>query len=533
MIDDPAYDRLRQKARHLSEGETCTLTAKEQADLLRMVHDLEISRAELFDLYESAPIAYATLNPKGIILRANAMARNLLNIDQRSDTGRGFSSFVIPEDWGSYFRRIRNLSEEKTSDFFDLRIVGPARRPITVHVQAAAQFDRQGNLTACQLTFFDVSDRRRQERQLRRLNEQLDMASKAADLGIWNFDPVNRKVIWNDRLYRLLGLEPGDGLEDGERFFGFIHPEDRRGIIKGMDALLKSDRDDIMEDFRIIRADGVIRWMASRGRIYRDVEGQPIHISGINYDITERKHIEAHQSLVQRQLATQLKETQRLNEELSQYAYVVSHDLKEPLRAIRNYVDFLSEDLAAGLSGPQKQYLDGLKSAADHGNTLIGDLLAFSRLERAVCKKEHLDLADLMVQIRTFLQPGSEAEITIEAAWPPIVADRTLLWQILQNLLSNAIKFNDHTPKRVEIGWRAAPDDRIDIYVRDNGIGIDPQYQDKIFGIFQRLHTQRQFDGTGIGLAIVRKAAHLIDGTVRLESEPGKGSIFTLNLPRK
>jgi signal transduction histidine kinase len=117
--------------------------------------------------------------------------------------------------------------------------------------------------------------------------------------------------------------------------------------------------------------------------------------------------------------------------------------------------------------------------------------------------------------------------------WPDFSIDRTLLKQILQNLISNGVKFNERNPKRIEIGWQAAPGDTIDIFVCDNGIGIEPQYREQIFRIFQRLHTDRAYEGTGIGLAIVQKAVNKLGGTVRLESEPGKGSTFTLRLPRK
>jgi signal transduction histidine kinase len=117
--------------------------------------------------------------------------------------------------------------------------------------------------------------------------------------------------------------------------------------------------------------------------------------------------------------------------------------------------------------------------------------------------------------------------------WPDFSVDRTLLKQILQNLVANGVKFNERNPKRIEIGWQAAPGDTIDIFVRDNGIGIEPQYREQIFRIFQRLHTNRAYEGTGIGLAIVQKAVNKLGGKVRLESEPGKGSTFIIRLPRE
>jgi signal transduction histidine kinase len=202
------------------------------------------------------------------------------------------------------------------------------------------------------------------------------------------------------------------------------------------------------------------------------------------------------------------------------------------MRAIRNYADFLIEDLADKVSGNQKQYLDRLKMAVAQGDALIDALLGFSRIGRAALENETLDLPDLVSEIRYILMPAADVEIHVDSTFPTVVADRILLKLILQNLIANAIKFNRSAPKRVAIGWQPAPGNRLDIHVRDNGIGIDPQYREKIFRIFQRLHNQRDYDGTGIGLAIVRKAAHLLGGTVQVASEPGKGSIFTVRLPK-
>jgi signal transduction histidine kinase len=191
----------------------------------------------------------------------------------------------------------------------------------------------------------------------------------------------------------------------------------------------------------------------------------------------------------------------------------------------------LYEDLTDTLTGDQKKYLEGLKTAVDQGDNLINDLLNLSRMDLVPLEMEAADVPGTVAEVRSLLALPDEVEITVEMKWPDFSVDRTLLKQILQNLISNGVKFNEHNPKRIEIGWQAAPGDTIDIFVRDNGIGIETQYREQIFRIFQRLHTDRAYEGTGIGLAIVQKAANKLGGTVRLESEPGKGSTFTLRLP--
>jgi PAS domain S-box-containing protein len=371
------------------------------------------------------------------------------------------------------------------------------------------------------------------QKRIHELHELLEMAARAAEIGVWNYDLERGTTNWNEQLYRLLGLPPREGTEDPERFFEFVHPEDRTGKITALQAILTNSDDEIDEEFRILRADGNIRWLAARGRLYRDESGRVVRISGIYYDITERNQAEETERLVQIQMATQLSDTERVNEELSQLVYAVTHDLKGSLRALRHYADFLFEDLADALTGEQKTYLVGMKKAVEQGDALINSLLNFSRIGRVPLEREAADVPDVVNEIRAVLDPPPDVEIAVESNWPDFFVDRTLLKQILQNLVANGIKFNQHTPKRIEIGWQPAPNDRIEIFVRDNGIGIASQYWDQIFRIFQRLHTHRDYDGTGIGLAIVQKAAQKLNGSVRLESEPGNGSTFYVELPRE
>jgi PAS domain S-box-containing protein len=501
--------------------------------LRKLSRDLETAGMDLFDYLDFIPVAFVRLSQKGIIEKINSAARQLLAGSERSLIGAPFSNFVKPEDHGIYFGGIKNIATKNSLSSFDMHLVNAKNKAFHALVQVEPKFEPTGKFSHWHLAFFDATEARLQDMRLKEVHEQLEMAARSAELGVWNYDLANGKSKWNGQLYRLLGLEPREGPEDAGRFFEFIHPEDRTGSIANVSAVLDSSIDHIKEEFRVVRADGKTRWLASRGRIYRDESGRVTRISGINFDITERKKDEEAVRLAQLQLTVQLAETERINEELSQYAYVVSHDLKAPLRAIRNYADFLYDDLAATLTGDQKKYLEGLMTAVDQGDKLINDLLSYSRIDRVPLEIEATDVPTVVGDIRSLLDLPAEVEITVNSQWPDFSVDRTLFKQILQNLISNGVKFNQRNPKRIEIGWQAAPENRIDIFVRDNGIGIDPQYRQQIFRIFQRLHTDRDYEGTGIGLAIVRKAAQKLGGAVRLESEPGKGSTFYIRLPQE
>lgn len=221
------------------------------------------------------------------------------------------------------------------------------------------------------------------------------------------------------------------------------------------------------------------------------------------------------------------------NQELSHYAHVVSHDLRTPLRAIHNYADFLQEDLGSSLGSEQKVYLDAMLRAVREAEALVSDILELSQISR---RKIRLEPVDMTLLVRELLAAfKTEAHVLIEASaeWPVIEAEPTLVRQIFLNLVGNALKYNTSLPKKVVLGWRSVDNGGYEFYVRDNGIGIAPAYHDQIFNMFERLHTHNEYEGTGIGLAIVKKCVARLSGSIRLESEPGKGSTFFVKLPAR
>jgi light-regulated signal transduction histidine kinase (bacteriophytochrome) len=265
--------------------------------------------------------------------------------------------------------------------------------------------------------------------------------------------------------------------------------------------------------------------------IQKDAGGRPLYRIGVMRDISEQKQNEENLAVQQKKLADKVLELEQSNAELSEYAYVVSHDLKAPLRAIRNYTDFLIEDLQGQLSGEQGTYLEGLKKAVTQGDELIRDLLNFAHIGQAFNKPEAIDLQDLVDEVYQALELCDGKQVIVRSDCPSLTADRMLLKLILINLIANGLKFNRSAEKRIELACRAVPGGRVELRVSDNGIGIETQYHVQIFRVFQRLHTDTAYEGTGIGLAIVKKAVAHMGGSVRLESTPRDGSTFIVNLP--
>lgn len=324
-----------------------------------------------------------------------------------------------------------------------------------------------------------------------------------------------------------------------EEIFGYTEAEALgRNISFLMPASYRDEHDDSLARYL---GTGQARFIGTR----REVQGVrksgeifPLEISiadsqlatrriftGVVRDISRRKQNE-------QAIKARSEELIRANEELSQFAHVVSHDLKAPLRAISNYSTWLAEDLDdTVLSEDHREYLRELRLAVQQAETLIEDLLEFSRIGRQETSRERVSLPRFFRQLINSLELGGEAAVSVQAELPEIDSVPVLLKQIFQNLIINAVKYNTSPIKLVNIEGQGLPDGGWEIAVRDNGIGIDPRFHERVFQIFQRLHTREEFDGTGIGLAIVKKAARQLGYEVRLESAPGAGSTFFIVIP--
>lgn len=242
-------------------------------------------------------------------------------------------------------------------------------------------------------------------------------------------------------------------------------------------------------------------------------------------DITKRKRAE-------QDVLYYMNELKQINKDLSQYIYAVSHDLRAPLRAIHNYADFLHQDIGESLNGDTQTYLIELGNAICEAEKMVDDLLKLSRIDRKNIFNEKTDIGTVISKLIEIRYKQEAIEITMCRDWPIIEAPVVLIRQIFANLISNAVKFNKSPIKKIELGWKSVDEEKYEIYVRDNGIGIDPRYNERVFGLFERLHLNEDYEGTGIGLAIVKKAVNILKGSIRLESEAGKGSTFYVTLPK-
>jgi len=250
------------------------------------------------------------------------------------------------------------------------------------------------------------------------------------------------------------------------------------------------------------------------------------HVLSAIVDLTYSKQIE-------RSLSTQAQELKRSNAELEQFAYVASHDLQEPVRVLRSYTELLSQRYPDRFDAKGRKYMGYIIEGAELIHQLVNDLLLYSRVGKAEIDQVKLDPNVIVGRaISMFASPFEQRDVHITCDRLPIVCGTSsLLAQLFQNLIGNALKFHGKNPPRVHIG---CADDHTEwrFFVRDNGIGIDPKYVERIFLLFQRLHERGKYPGTGIGLAIAKRIVEHHGGRIWVESAEGTGSTFFFTLPK-
>lgn len=244
-------------------------------------------------------------------------------------------------------------------------------------------------------------------------------------------------------------------------------------------------------------------------------------------DISERKEQE-------RRIAQYVLMLQKSNQELDEFAYIASHDLKEPLRGLNNNAIFLKEDLGDRLDNAGSRRLDRISFLANRMERLVDDLLYYSRLGRQALAMQETDLNAVIADIAETIQATQheeEVRIVVPEPLPAIVCDRPRVAELFRNLITNAVKYNNEPVKRIEIGSDKGEDGRLVFHVRDNGIGIDPRFHDEIFRIFRRLNSEEDAArGSGVGLTFVRKIIERHGGGIWLDSAPGAGTTFHFTL---
>lgn len=414
---------------------------------------------------------------------------------------------------------------------FEVELLTATGRRIWVHSIGEATYEN-GRIVGLTGTFQDVDEKRRAEIALRDSEHRLETALVNSNVGLWDWNITSGTVVYSPTWKTQLGYSAREPWNSFEAWEKLVHPDDLQPATDHLNEYLAGEGDYFQVIIRMRHADGKYRWIRSRAKAQRNLDGTPERMVGVHVDITDQ--IEVGMALEEKadELSHAVAALEQSNEDLQQFAYVASHDLQTPLRGISGYAGFLKEDFADQLDDEAVRYIDSITDGCQRMRTLINDLLTYSRVDAGPNPFETIDLGEIVDEIAQVFEASIDvADYKVEIEQLPILTgDRSQMSQLLQNLIGNALKYRGEQAPRIRIfseqtesGWK--------IGVTDNGIGIDPAQHQKIFEPFRRLHNQREYPGTGIGLAICRRIVERHGGQIWIESAAGQGSSFYFTLP--
>ncbi len=368
------------------------------------------------------------------------------------------------------------------------------------------------------------SELRESIRKIEESETRFRMIFDSSAVSIILTDRKENIVLCNPFTFHLLGMSSGDLLG---RPVSSLYPKDEWKKIRSQNIRQLGVKHHL--ETKVIDKSGRLVDVDVSISVLKDGEGKIIGSIGIMRDITERR-------MAERQRAELMRDLEMTNKELDDFTYIVSHDLKEPLRNIDAFSKFIMSDYKDKLTGSALNYLERVRANAARMFTLIEDLLKLSRIDRKKNPFEKAEVNGIIREVKDRLEYAikkKKAKIIVKGKMPSVFCDRVRLTEVFSNLISNAVKFSGNgADPLIEIGCQDEGD-FYQFYVKDNGIGIDQKFQDKIFDIFQRLVGRREYEGTGAGLAIVKKIVEMHKGKVWVESNPGQGSVFYFTINKR
>ncbi len=355
---------------------------------------------------------------------------------------------------------------------------------------------------------------------------------RATNDAIWDYDMETKLMQWGYSLKKLFGHDSENKPYTLSDWLADIHPEDRDRAWGTFNKVINSDTLHFWEDeYRFKKADGDYAYVYDRGMIIRDENGNGVRMIGAMQDISQRKKSELILKELNETLAGRATELESSNAELEKFAYIASHDLKEPLRMISSFLQLFESKYENTIDVKGKEYIRFAVEGAERMKELINDLLDYSRLLKNETEPEWFNPSTEVEEVNRMFDNEinlSNTKISISQL-PQIYANKNQFLQLMQNLIGNAIKYKSDVDPVIAISCKTNQS-FWEFSVSDNGIGIEKEYQQKVFDMFQRLHGRSKYSGTGIGLAICRKIVELHGGSIHVESDLGKGSRFVFSI---
>lgn len=513
-----------------SIGEDITERRKTESELLE-------SEVKYRSFFENSMDAILLTSVDGYILSANTAACHMFGYTKKELIGLGREGLADHND-----PRLQGLLAEREkfgNCKGELNFFRKNGTLIQAELSSAVFADAEGAKKAS-IIIRDITERKQTELALKKSEERLRLSTELAKVAVWEHQLAHKSMSRSKNHDQLYGLEWQKNWEL-DAFLNATHPDDREISTSTIQkSVAPGGPDNYTFDIRVVHPDKSIHWLNVTGQVAeRDKDGQGAVIRGTLIEVTDRKNVESEIKKLNEELEQRVKqrtkELQAAILELETFTYSVSHDLKAPLRGIDGYGKLLLDLYGTDLNDEAKHFIDTIRASTQQMNQLIDDLLEYSRLERGQSTQENIQIKTFVSDLVTLYQAVLEHNnftVTLKVPDIEIRTDAKALRIAVRNLLENAIKFTKKQPNpSIEIGLNEGESFWI-LYVKDNGIGFDMKYHDRIFEIFQRLHRPEDYKGTGIGLAMVHKAMERINGSVWGESIPDQGSTFNLEFPK-
>jgi PAS domain S-box-containing protein len=508
-------------------------------------------------IVESISEGAATLGPDGTIFYCNQALATLLRYSLANVIGANLADFVLARDADRYVQLVSQGASEPSKGEVSLRAADNTETPVLLSCSPLMLDEVHG---VC-IVVTDLSQQKRQaehlmqtklrlqqEMSLRESEERFRSTFEQAAVGITHAGLNNVYLRVNQRFCDITGYSREELI--GKHLQDITHPDDLAIDLALREKLVAGELKGMRVEKRYLRADGSTVWAQVTGSLAYDLDsGNPLYFIGVVEDISERKVLTlenerlyfaaraAERTLrklnetLEERVAERTAELQRSNRELDRFAYVASHDLKAPLRAIDNLSKWIETDADDLLPPASQEHLAKLRSRVQRMERLLDDLLAFSRAGRVQHAPEHVVTADLVRSIFDLLAPPPEFRLVVDDSLPGLITQRVPLETVLRNLIGNAIKHHHRTDGCIRV---TAIDklDLVEFSVADDGPGIAPNFHQRIFELFQTLQPRDRVEGSGMGLAIVKKTVESMGGSINVDSAAGNGAVFRFTWPK-
>jgi len=526
------------------------------------------------ELLENVNLIAVILDTEGKVTFCNNYLLELTGFKSEELLGEDWFDLMIPEGISAVKKLFVN--ESKKIDIpprFENQILTKSGEKLDIVWSNVVQRNHVGQIKGIASIGEDITERKLAENNLYETNERLKLMLENTPTAIWDWNLETDVWYTTSKYYTMLGYEPEPGMSDRQIWLNRIHPDDRENVARKINNVLSFQDLEYIYTARMLHANGTYRWQTVIGHVIdKNESGKAKRMLGVRIDVDEAKkaeealrklNLELEQKITERtielenrskileekeivltnaiknlnlkseELQSSTMQLKAANKELEAFSYSVSHDLRAPLRAINGFVNILNEEYSGILDDEGKRICSIINSNSVKMGQLIDDLLSFSRLIKSELHHSTIDMQGVVGDLIAEFQTSKELNpnIILMKELPQSTGDTNLIKQVWTNLISNAIKYSSKTTNPQIIIGASQNENETIYFIKDNGVGFNMNYSHKLFGVFQRLHGANEFEGTGVGLAIVQRIITRHGGRVWAESEIGKGATFYFALP--